>query len=292
MTKNDDNTWTNDNPEPAVVLPDYVNPWSKTHADIASVVAEMEEHQAEARCRNADACEQEMRNEFLEKTLDFSKNKEFYEQEVARIEYETEVAKQRITEFELDREEERRKAELSTDFMNRIYRFTDDIDESSVRKCMSTINYWYYDKVDVPCEIVFNSDGGDLSGFPLYDFIRDKVYQGMPIITTAMGVCASMASILLQAGSTREMTAESYILIHQMQGFNLGTMGDMEDKMDWYNKMMDRTAEIYACRSKLTTEKVKENWNRKQWWITSEEALEMGLVDRVRGLSCADSDSK
>lgn len=33
---------------------------------------------------------------------------------------------------------------------------------------------------------------------------------------------------------------------------------------------------------KLTKASIKRRWNRKDWWISSDEALEYGLIDEVR----------
>jgi ATP-dependent protease ClpP protease subunit len=30
--------------------------------------------------------------------------------------------------------------------------------------------------------------------------------------------------------------------------------------------------------------KIKRNWDRKDWWINADEAVELGLVDEVRAI--------
>ena len=40
---------------------------------------------------------------------------------------------------------------------------------------------------------------------------------------------------------------------------------------------------IFEKRSTLTRTKIKRNWDRKDWSISSDEALNLGLVDEIRG---------
>jgi hypothetical protein len=34
----------------------------------------------------------------------------------------------------------------------------------------------------------------------------------------------------------------------------------------------------------LTKQKIKRNWDRKDWWISADEALELSLVDEIRAM--------
>jgi ATP-dependent protease ClpP protease subunit len=40
---------------------------------------------------------------------------------------------------------------------------------------------------------------------------------------------------------------------------------------------------VLRSEGKLTKAKIKRNWDRKDWWLTADECLELGIVDSVRG---------
>ena len=49
-------------------------------------------------------------------------------------------------------------------------------------------------------------------------------------------------------------------------------------------RIEERIVDIFTSRSKLTNQKIKRNWDRKDWWIDADECLRMGLVDEVRAI--------
>ena len=49
-------------------------------------------------------------------------------------------------------------------------------------------------------------------------------------------------------------------------------------------RIEERIINIFTTRSNLTSLKIKRNWDRKDWWINADEALEMGLVDEIKGI--------
>jgi ATP-dependent protease ClpP protease subunit len=58
----------------------------------------------------------------------------------------------------------------------------------------------------------------------------------------------------------------------------------VEDEVEFTKRIEERIVDIFTSRSTLTTRQVKANWNRKDWWISADEALTLGLVDEVRGV--------
>ncbi len=91
-----------------------------------------------------------------------------------------------------------------------------------------------------------------------------------------------MAGILLQAGDVRTMGRESWLLIHQAAFSALGSTYEIEDRVEWVKRIQDRILDIFADRSKLTKAQIRRRWHRKDWWIDSDEALKLGLVDELR----------
>lgn len=179
--------------------------------------------------------------------------------------------------------DERNKA---TDEYAKVYRFNGSVTEKSVRDCMHKLTEWHRRDPGCTIEIIFSSPGGSIfDGMELFDFIRDLSDQGHTMITGSLGMAASMAGILLQAGDKRWMGRETWILIHRAAFFAGGSTYDVEDQVKLVKRIEKRIIEIFTERSNLSSQKIRRNWKRKDWWIESDEAEEYGLVDEVRSSS-------
>jgi ATP-dependent Clp protease protease subunit len=228
---------------------------AKTQAETVKLEAEARKAAAEARKAAAEALEAE------------------YDAESSAL------ATRRIKE-----EDERRRA---GDLYHHRYTFTGQVNASSVQKCIEELTIWTRlaeEPAQCPIEIVFNSPGGEvISGMALFDFIRTLSDRGHHVTTTTLGYAASMGGILLQAGDTRKMGTEAYILIHEISSAAMGKVGVLEDEVSICKKMCARVIRIFVDRSqgKLTPARMKKNWTRKDWWIDSDEALKLGLVDEI-----------
>jgi ATP-dependent protease ClpP protease subunit len=98
-------------------------------------------------------------------------------------------------------------------------------------------------------------------------------------------MAASMAGVLLQAGDVRWCSQSSWVMIHRASYGAIGQSHDIEDQVKFVRRIEDRILDIFVLRSegKLTKAKIKRNWDRKDWWLTADECLELGIVDSVRG---------
>ena len=165
-----------------------------------------------------------------------------------------------------------------------IYRFNTIVDKTYVNDCMHTLTQWSRRHPKCDIEIVFSSGGGSIvDGFVLFDFIQELRGRGHKVITGSLGMAASMAGILLQAGDHRWMGHQAWMMIHRAAFGVIGKTFEIEDHTAWIKRIEDRILGIFEKRSKLTRLKIKRNWDRKDWWISSDDALELGLVDEIRG---------
>jgi len=189
---------------------------------------------------------------------------------------------------ELDLADKRREhaEKLTDDKFYHIYQFHESVAAHSVNKCMDQLTEWVRlapegDRLTI--EIVFHSPGGEIiNGMALFDFIRMLRAEGHTVNTMALGMAASMAGILLQAGSRRIMGREAWVLIHEAQFGAIGTTGQVEDTVEWVKMMHKRILNIFAERSNLTVRQLAKRWKRKDWWLDSSECLKYRLVDEVR----------
>lgn len=185
--------------------------------------------------------------------------------------------------IDLERDQEKRKRELAADPYFLFYAFNGQVDGASVGKCIDQLTLWMRTKPGEPIEIQFNSPGGSIvDGLALWDFLTKVKAAGHPLTTSSIGYAASMAGILLQAGDVRVMGAESWLLIHEASFGVQGSNGVVEDRVEWIKRIQARFVAILASKSKLKAKTIEQKWSRKDWWIDSDEALELGLVDEIR----------
>jgi ATP-dependent Clp endopeptidase proteolytic subunit ClpP len=194
------------------------------------------------------------------------------------------LADARQAEIGLAEAEDDEKARKAADSQHHVYAFVGVVDATSVKNCMRQLTQWHRNDPECDIEIVFNSPGGGIvDGMALYDFIQLLRSQGHRITTTALGMAASMAGILLQAGDVRAMGAESWLLIHEASFGTMGKTTDIEDAVAWIKKVQRRILRIFASRSNLSERQLSNRWNRKDWWLDSTEALALGLIDQIQG---------
>ena len=176
-------------------------------------------------------------------------------------------------------------AELqAADSQHHVYRFSSQVTSSSVKECMSVLQKWARLEPGSDMEIVFTSPGGEIiSGMALFDFIQMLRHAGHHVTTGCIGMAASMAGILLQAGDHRWVGEQGWIMIHRAAFGAAGKTFEVEDEVEFVKRIEKRILAIFTKRSTLTAKKIQSNWDRKDWWIEAEEAFELGLVDEVRG---------
>jgi len=207
--------------------------------------------------------------------------------EAVKIEAEGKKAQYEAHESELKYHEARLKYDRTQadDERNHLYRFSGSVGEASVRKCMGKLTEW--SRLDPKCdmEIVFSSPGGSIiDGFELFDFIQELRGRGHKMITGSLGMAASMAGILLQAGDHRWIGHQCWMMIHRAAFGAIGKTYEVEDEVKLVKRIEERCLDIFVSRSKLSKLKIKRNWDRKDWWIDADECLNNGLVDEIRGM--------
>lgn len=175
------------------------------------------------------------------------------------------------------------KETLAADKFHQVYVFDTPVMDGSVSACIKQLTTWMRNNPASEIEIIFNSPGGSIvAGMALFDFIQMLRIKGHKVTTTALGMAASMAGILLQAGDVRVMGKESYLLIHEASFGAIGKVGEVEDTVALIKMMLTRVKNIFAARSHLSAKQIENRWRRKDWWLDSDEALKLGFVDEVR----------
>lgn len=178
--------------------------------------------------------------------------------------------------------------ELAKNAYHKVYVFDKDVNEGSVKSCISQLTTWSRQTPHCPIEIQINSPGGDIvEGFALIDFLDDLRAKGHTVNIVALGMAASMAGVILQSGDTRIMGKNALLLIHEASFGAAGSVGKVEDRVKLVKIMQNRILDIFAERAvainpKTTKKFIEKNWLRTDWWMDAETAAKLGFVDEVR----------
>lgn len=129
-------------------------------------------------------------------------------------------------------------------------------------------------------QIYLNTPGGSVyAGLGIYDTMQ---YIGPDVATICTGMAASMGAVLLCAGKKGKRTAlkHSRILIHQPMGGAEGQASDIEITTREILKLKKELYEIIAKHSGQAYKKIEKDADR-DYWMTSEEAKEYGMIDEI-----------
>jgi ATP-dependent protease ClpP protease subunit len=92
---------------------------------------------------------------------------------------------------------------------------------------------------------------------------------------------ASMASAILMAADERVVTSRCWIGLHEVSGAVQGSLTVQEDTTKFYKQLQDQVVDLYTERSNITKRTLSSRWKRKDVYVSSAEALKMGLVDKI-----------
>jgi len=128
--------------------------------------------------------------------------------------------------------------------------------------------------------LYINSPGGSvLCGLGIVDLMN---YIKSDVVTTNIGMCASMGSVLLSSGTKgkRSSLVYSKVMTHQVSH---GTSGNIQDtrinqmEAEKYNYILFK---MLAENCGKTIDEVLE-FSARDRWFNSDEAKEFGLIDEV-----------
>lgn len=128
--------------------------------------------------------------------------------------------------------------------------------------------------------IYINSPGGSVyAGLGIYDTMQ---YISSDVATICTGIAASMAAVLLVAGTKGKRFAlrHSRVMIHQPMGGAQGQASDIEITAREIQKLKQELYHIISDHSGQPFEKVERDSDR-DYWMTAEEAKNYGMIDDV-----------
>ena len=166
---------------------------------------------------------------------------------------------------------------------DRIIMLSDPIDDAVASVVVAQLLYLESQDPEKDIDLYINSPGGSItSGMAIYDTMQ---YIKCDVSTICIGMAASMGAFLLSSGAKgkRFCLPNSEIMIHQplIGGGGLsGQCTDIKIHSDHLVKTRDKMNRILAANTGKTIEEIAADTERDNY-LSAEEALEYGLVDKV-----------
>lgn len=164
--------------------------------------------------------------------------------------------------------------------MDRIIFLGTQVDDYTANVIQAQLLYLDSSDPGKDISIYLNSPGGSVyAGLGIYDTMQ---FIGSDVATICTGMAASMAAVLLVAGTNGKRSAlrHSRVMIHQPMGGAQGQASDIEITAREIQKLKKELYTIIADHSGNTFERIEKDSDR-DYWLTSQEALDYGMIDRI-----------
>ena len=163
---------------------------------------------------------------------------------------------------------------------DRIIFLSEEVNDTTASLIVAQMLYLEAQDPDKDIQFYINSPGGSVTaGMAIYDTMR---YIKCDVATICVGMAASMGAFLLSAGTKGKRMAlpNAEIMIHQPSAGTQGQITDMAIHLKRLETIKARLNHILAENTGNTIEVVTDACERDNF-MTSEEALAFGLIDRV-----------
>ena len=163
---------------------------------------------------------------------------------------------------------------------DRIIFLSEEVNDTTASLIVAQLLYLEAQDPDKDIQFYINSPGGSVTaGMAIYDTMR---YIKCDVATICVGMAASMGAFLLSAGTKGKRLAlpNAEIMIHQPSAGPQGQITDMAIHMKRLQTIKERMNRIMAENTGRSIEEVTAACERDNF-MTAEEALAFGLVDRV-----------
>ena len=163
---------------------------------------------------------------------------------------------------------------------DRIIILSEEVNSTTASLIVAQMLYLEAQDPDKDIQFYINSPGGSVTdGMAIYDTMQ---YIKCDVTTICVGMAASMGAFLLSSGTKGKRYAlpNAEVMIHQPSAGTQGKVTDMEIDVEHYLKIKTRLNEIMARNTGRTPEEIKLASERDNW-MTADEALAYGLVDKV-----------
>ncbi len=154
------------------------------------------------------------------------------------------------------------------------------IDDQIANLIIAQLLFLDHENPEQDIQLYINSPGGMVyAGLAIYDTMQ---LVKADVVTTCVGMAASMGAVLLAAGTTgkRRALPHSRIMIHQGSAGFRGNVPDIEVQAREIMSLTSTLNDIMARHTSQPVEKIRTDTQR-DYYMSSDEAKEYGIVDEV-----------
>lgn len=162
----------------------------------------------------------------------------------------------------------------------RIIFLGEDVNEATANVVVAQLLHLAYADPKKDIKLYINSPGGTVyDGLAIYDTIQ---FISPDVQTIGIGLQASMGAFLLSSGTKGKRFAlpNSRIMIHQPSSGTQGKVTDQEISLRESILLKKQLNEMLAKNTGQKLAKIEKDMER-DFWMSSEEAVEYGLIDEV-----------
>ena len=155
-----------------------------------------------------------------------------------------------------------------------------EIDDMAASYIIGQLLFLQLDNKEQDISIYINSPGGSVTAcLAIYDTMQ---YVSNDIQTCCLGQAASMAALLLAAGTNKKRFAlpNSRIMLHQPWGGTRGTASDISIQAEEILRLRQKINGIMAEHTGKSVEAIEADSDR-DYFLDTKAALEYGLIDEI-----------
>ncbi len=163
---------------------------------------------------------------------------------------------------------------------DRIVFLADEVNDVTASLVVAQLLFLEAQDPDKDISLYINSPGGSItSGMAIYDTMN---YIKCDVSTICIGMAASMGAFLLSSGAKGKRFAlpNSEVMIHQPLGGTRGQATDIKIHTDHILRIRHSLNTILAKNTNQPLEVIERDTERDNF-MTAEEAMKYGLIDRV-----------
>src|SRR2546421_4650688 len=165
---------------------------------------------------------------------------------------------------------------------DRVIFIQDAIDDHLAGLTIAMLLFLEREDPDTDIDMYVMSPGGSVSaGLAIYDTMQ---IIKCDVATICVGWAASMGAVLLTGGAKgkRHALPNARVMLHQVAGGYQGTFSDAKIQLEEMTRAHDTLIRVISEHCGQEIEKVRRDCDR-DYWLSAEEALEYGLIDKVLG---------
>ena len=158
-----------------------------------------------------------------------------------------------------------------------------EINEAVVENVILPLRDFEKDNSNEPVILILNTPGGSVADGLVLCNIIDSYTK--PLHIYVLGYSCSMGTLILCSGNNNPNVTKfcypfSFALLHLGHTTVSGETGSVDDVID-FNRAVEQKIRQYITSNTKISEEEYDKHNRKQWYLTSEEMLEKGLINVI-----------